>query len=113
MQLITHKESCDKVQEKYKLYIDNELYPLIEENQKYLKNAITILYDNKLKELTMISKKIDDIISAVHINNGLYTVLFMVSFGMCLFAIMLAIFVLYNPTSQSSQVIYMGNIASG
>jgi hypothetical protein len=78
--LTTVKYMCTKTQEKYKLYIINELYPLInDETHLYLKNSITALYEIKQKELSSISTSIDNIIYNTSYNNSLWILFFIVS----------------------------------
>jgi hypothetical protein len=74
--LTTIKGSCTKVQEKYLLYINNEVYPLI--NNQYLKNAISALYDIKQKEYLDLLKSIDLKIYNTKFNNTAWMFLFVV-----------------------------------
>jgi hypothetical protein len=57
--LTTNKDTLKKVMSKYALYINNELYPLINTSDIYFKNSITALYEIKQKELSKLSNLID------------------------------------------------------
>ena len=74
--LTTNKESLKKVQEKYALYINNEVYPLIDTSNIYFKNAITALYEIKEKELTSLSTQIDIKINNTKFYNAIWLYLF-------------------------------------
>jgi hypothetical protein len=74
--LTTNKDSLRKVQEKYALYINNEVYSLIDTSDIYFKNAITALYDIKEKELTSLSNQIDVKINNTKFYNALWLYFF-------------------------------------
>jgi hypothetical protein len=87
--LTTAKDTLKKVQDKYKLYINNEVYPLIDTSNIYYKNAITALYDIKEKEFKLLTIKIDDKIYNANFYNTLWIFLSVV-----LFAILLQIIII-------------------
>ena len=61
--------SCDKVKEKYAVFIVTDIYPLISNEQIYIKNSITALYDIKNNELNDISKLINKKIYDIRVCN--------------------------------------------
>jgi hypothetical protein len=67
--MIQHKELCNKAIEKYEKYFTDDLLPLFNNDQKYLKIAITKLYLSKKNELIVINDKIDDQIQITKTKN--------------------------------------------
>jgi len=86
------KISCDKVKEKYAVFLVTDIYPLLNDNQIYLKNSITALYDIKQKELNDVSKLIDTNIYNIKYSNTCWLSLFILFFIVIL---QIIIFVVY------------------
>jgi len=86
-ELETIKESCKKVQEKYASYVNNDVYPLID--NIYLKSAIQSLYDIKQKELLELSNEIDYNIYNTKYYNSCWLTLFVLIIAIILQGIVL------------------------
>jgi hypothetical protein len=69
--LLQHKELCNKVIEKYEKYFTIDLLPLFNDDQKYLKDAITTFYHDKNNELIIIANNIDDQIHFTKTKNSI------------------------------------------
>jgi len=93
--LSTIKDSLRKVQEKYTLYINNEVYPLFDIADVYHKNAITALYNIKEKELTSLSNKIDCKIYNTKFYNTTWLLFFVIIFGILIQLIIISCLYVY------------------
>lgn len=94
--LDTIKVSCNKVIEKYSVYLANEINPLFSDNQLYLKNSINGLYDLKEKEFTSFTKLIDRVSFNVKLNNTLWMVLFVILFLIITNVLLMCCYLLFS-----------------
>jgi hypothetical protein len=78
-ELTSIKESIIKVRDKYKLYVDKDIYPLITDSHVYFKNAITALYNIKENEFISLSTTIDIKIFNTKYNNTCWASFFIMS----------------------------------
>ena len=94
--LDTIKLSSIRVQDKYKLYLNNDVLPLFDENQIYFKNAILLLYDNKSKDISAITKKINDKVIYINHQNSKWILLFILFIVLIIQVCVFLLYYLYN-----------------
>ena len=82
---------CQKTQDKYDLYINENVYPLFSDDQIILKKSILIYYSNKIKEFNTILS----LIKIKKRNIQLYNIFIFVSIIMCSIFVMNIIIYLY------------------
>jgi hypothetical protein len=94
--MIQHKELCNKAIEKYEKYFTDDLLPLFNNDQTYLKEAITELYLNKNYELRIIANKIDDQIHLIKTKNIINFSIIILLIQISILAIVLIIFYFFK-----------------
>lgn len=94
--LDTIKVSCDKVLEKYSVYLANEINPLFSDNQLYLKNSINGLYELKQKEYASFVTLINDKLHVIKIYNTLYMSLFVFLFLIVINILLMCCYLLFS-----------------